>query len=104
VSKFAATTALTQTERPRLVFFYDERSGRSRQTEGHLAQVLQRRRNHTTFQIHRVESGQRPDLASRFGIHTIPTLLVVQDRRVKTRLENPRGCKEIELALRPWLQ
>jgi thioredoxin-like negative regulator of GroEL len=98
-----AATAVIETERPRLVFFYDRRSGQSRRAESFLAGVLQRGGNHKTFQIHRVEVGQRRDLAERFQIHAVPTLLVVADRKIQARLECPRGCKDIELLLRPWL-
>ena len=101
-----STTPATavETEPPRLVFFYDERSGRSRRAEGFLAHVLQRRGNQKAFRILRVEVGQRPDLADRFRIGSTPTLLVVADKRVQARLECPRGAKDIELLLRPWLR
>ena len=33
----------------------------------------------------------------------VPTLLVVADRRVRSRLEHPRGCRDIEGMLKPWL-
>ena len=100
----AAVTAVIQDELPRLIFFYDERSGRSRGAEGFLAHVLQRRGNRETFRILRVEVGQRPDLADRFRIGSAPTLLVVADNRVQARLECPRGARDIELLLRPWLR
>ena len=99
-----AATAVLETEPPRLVYFYDERSGQSRRAEGFLAHVLQRRGNQKTFRILRVEVGQRPDLADRFRIGSAPTLLVVADNRVQARLECPRGAKDIELLLRPWLR
>ena len=47
--------------RPRLVFFYSPVSGRCRRAEGFLAQVLQRRHNHETFDLHRVSVDTRPD-------------------------------------------
>jgi thioredoxin-like negative regulator of GroEL len=99
-----AAAAVVETEPPRLVFFYDERSGRSRRAEGFLAHVLQRRGNQKTFRILRVEVGQRPDLADRFAVTAAPTLLVVADRKVQARLECPRGCRDIEFLLRPWLR
>lgn len=49
--------------RPKLLFFYTDSSGRSRRVESFLAQVLQRRRNHDTFQLYRVDCDARPDLA-----------------------------------------
>jgi hypothetical protein len=33
----------------------------------------------------------------------MPTLLVVENRAVRARLEEPRGCREIESFLAPWL-
>jgi thioredoxin-like negative regulator of GroEL len=90
--------------RPGLVLFYSARSGACRKAEGFLAQVLQRRRNHQTFRIYRVEREERPDLVERFGIETMPTLVVVDGKTVRARLENPRGCREIESFLAPWLQ
>ena len=100
----AAVTAGIEHDTPRLLFFYDQRSGKSRRTDAFLAQVLQRGGNHQTFMIHRIDVGQRPDLAQRFKVAATPTLLVVQDKKVQARLESPTGCKEIELVLRPWLR
>ena len=94
-----AAAAAIESARPRLIFFHDERSGRSRRAEGFLAQVLQRGRNHQTFVIHRVEVGQRPDLADRFKIGVTPTLLVVAGKKVQARLESPTGCRDIEMLL-----
>jgi thioredoxin-like negative regulator of GroEL len=89
--------------RPRLVFFYSCTSGRCRRVEGFVAQVLQRRRNHETFSLHRVEADSQPDLVQRFDVKRLPTLFVVLDKQVRGRLEAPRGCREIERFLAPWL-
>jgi thioredoxin-like negative regulator of GroEL len=91
------------TERPGLVFFYSSKSGRCRRVEGFLAQVLQRRRNHATFKLYRVDSEERPDLFQRFAVERTPTLLVMERNAVQGRLELPRGCKQIEEFLAPWL-
>jgi thioredoxin-like negative regulator of GroEL len=72
--------------------------------EGFLAQVLQRRRNHGTFKLYRVDETARPDLVERFGVQTLPTLFVVEGKSVRARLERPRGCREIERFLEPWLR
>ena len=103
MSSDPVTTGIER-ETPRLVFFHDNRSGNSRRAEGFLAQVLQRRGNHLTFVLHRVEVGERPELAQRFKVEATPTLLVVEDKKVQARLETPTGCKDIELLLRPWLR
>jgi thioredoxin-like negative regulator of GroEL len=93
----------TVAELPRLVFFHSALSGNCRRVEGFLAQVLQRRRNHGTFNVVRVAEEERPDLLERFKIQTLPTLIVVEGKAVAGRLERPRGCREIEGFLAPWL-
>ena len=99
-----AGVARGRVTRPKLVFFASSVSGHSRRVEGFLAQVLQRRRNHGTFRLHVVDGEQRPDLVERFGVKALPTLLVVENRVVKARLEQPRGCRDIEELLSPWLR
>ncbi len=88
---------------PGLVFFHSSLSGHCRRVEGFLAQVLQRRRNHDTFKLYRVDERDRPDLLERFGVEAVPTLVVVEDKKVRARLDRPRGCREIERFLAPWL-
>jgi thioredoxin-like negative regulator of GroEL len=90
-------------ERPRLVFFYAKASGKSRRVEGYLSQVLQRRRNHESFQVLNVEVNEQAELAQRFNIREVPTIVVVENKRVRGRLESPRGCRDIEQLLAPWL-
>jgi thioredoxin-like negative regulator of GroEL len=86
------------------VFFYSASSGACRRVEGFLAQVLQRRGNHDTFRIDRVDETKHPDLHERFGIEQVPTLVVVEGRRVRARLVAPRGAVAIERFLAPWLR
>lgn len=95
--------AAVPSEKPKLVFFYSPQSGRCRRVEAFVAQVLQRRRNHETFDLVRVPVDRRPDIAERFGIETVPTLCVVVDRRLRKRIVAPRGCRELERELTPWL-
>jgi thioredoxin-like negative regulator of GroEL len=89
--------------KPGLVFFHSSVSGSCRRAEGFLAQVLQRRRNHETFKLYRVAEEERPDLVDRFGVTVMPTLVVVEGKLVRAKLERPRGCREIESFLGPWL-
>ena len=92
-----------QREKPRLVFFYSNKSGSCRRVEAYLAQVLQRRRNHETFQVHHVDVDERPELAKKLRVEELPALCVIEDGRVQGRLL-PRGCKDIKDFLAPWLQ
>ncbi len=96
-------TDIEQAQRPKLVLFYSARSGQSRRVDGYLAQVLQRRRNHDTFALMRVDTDERPDLAIRFEITALPTLLVIDGNRVRARLSQPRNCVAITELLQPWL-
>jgi thioredoxin-like negative regulator of GroEL len=99
----AANAATTSAEKPRLAFFYSDLSGRCRRTEGFLAQVLQRRGNHDTFRVYRVPVEERPDLHDHHQIARLPTLAVIEHKKVVGRLEQPRACREIEGFLSPWL-
>jgi thioredoxin-like negative regulator of GroEL len=90
-------------ERPRLVFFYSPLSGRCRRVEGFIAQVLQRRRHHETFDLVRVSVERRPDLAEKFRIEQVPTICVVEGRKLRRTIVAPRGCRELERELEPWL-
>jgi thioredoxin-like negative regulator of GroEL len=90
--------------RPKLVFIRSETSGRSRRVEGFLAQVLQRRHNHDTFDIVWVDADAHSQLVERLGIEAAPALVVVHDGRVQARLAAPRGCRSIHQFLEPWLK
>jgi thioredoxin-like negative regulator of GroEL len=99
----SAAASVRAGRQPGLVFFHSSVSGTCRRAEGFLAQVLQRRQNHETFRLYRVAQEERPDLVEQFGITTMPTLVVVEGKTVRGKLERPRGCREIESFLAPWL-
>jgi hypothetical protein len=90
--------------KPTLVFLYSRHSGRSRRVEGFLAQVLQRRSNHDTFALRQIEYETHLDLAARLGVEQPPALVVIEEKRVRARLEQPRGCTDITAVLAPWLK
>jgi thioredoxin-like negative regulator of GroEL len=98
-----ARSVNTSSDRPQLLFFYSPTSGSSRRTEGFLAQVLQRRRNHQAFDLRRIDADRHPQLVERLKIDEIPALVVVENRRVRARLDRPRGCAQISQVLAPWL-
>src|ERR1043166_9414965 len=88
--------------KPSLVFFHSAASGRCRRVEGFLAQVLQRRSNHDTFEVVRLDADRHDELVEQFKIDTIPTIVVGTGKRAQGRLLNPRGCRDIEKFLAPW--
>lgn len=85
------------------MFFTAATSGPCRQVEGWLAQVLQHRRNHLKIKLVSVDTEARPELAEQFRIERLPTLVVVEDKTARARLETPRGAREIAALLAPWL-
>jgi thioredoxin-like negative regulator of GroEL len=90
--------------RPKLVFVRSETSGRSRRVEGYLAQVLQRRRNHDTFEVVWIDVDRQAPLVARLGVEDAPSLVVIEGGRVQARLGAPRGCRAIRDFLEPWLK
>ena len=89
--------------RPRLVYFFSSTDGLSRRVEGYLDAVLQRRGNHDTFDVIRVDVLRRADLAERFRVAVVPTIVVIERNRVQGRLERPRGNTAIAAFLAQWL-
>jgi thioredoxin-like negative regulator of GroEL len=90
--------------RPRLLVFGSARSGPSRRVEGFVAQVLQRRQNHSTFALSYVDLDAHAELADRLQVVRVPTILVIEGGRVRARIEQPRGAAEIRTALAQWLR
>jgi thioredoxin-like negative regulator of GroEL len=99
----AATAAPAPTQ-PRLLFFFSPTSGPSRRVEGFLAQVLQRRANHTTFQLVPIDADRCPDLVERLQVTEVPALIVLSEGSVQGRLSRPTGAKQIRDLLSPWLR
>ena len=93
-------------EKPGLVFFHSRRSGRCRRVEAALAKTLVRRRNHDTFRLYRVDIEEKPELAKQFEIEELPTLLVIEGRQVRARLELAKGRvpPQLDEFLAPWLR
>jgi thioredoxin-like negative regulator of GroEL len=90
--------------RLRLVFFYSPTSGQCRRTEAHLAQTLQRRKNRSRFEVVRVNVVKRPDLAERFRVDVVPTLVVIDGRQVVGRIVSPDTALALARSLKPWLR
>jgi hypothetical protein len=73
--------------RPRLVFFCSPSSGRCRRVEGFIAQMLQHRKNHETFELVRVSVGVP---TRQRGSGSEPC------RKLRRRIVAPRGSRELE--------
>ena len=90
--------------RPKLIFAFSPESGPCRHAEGFLAQVLQHRANHETFELHRLDVLAQPRLAETLDVVSVPSLLVVVDGEIAGRLEQPTGVKQFREFLAPWLR
>lgn len=88
--------------RPLLVFFLNEKSGPARRMESLLAHVARKERDR--LRVTRVDVDRRPDLAERFGVTEIPTLVLVKDKRAVARLDGRSSAPRIERMLEPFLE
>ena len=88
--------------RPMLVFFCSRRSGPARRMESLLAHLARKER--ARLRVRRVDVESNPELAERFRIETIPTLVLVVDKRAVGRLEGRASAPRIEALLERHLE
>lgn len=87
--------------RPLLVFFWSERSGPARRMESLLAHLARKERHR--LRVRRVDVEASPELARRFEIDVVPTLVLVKGKRAVARLEGRTSAPRIEALLAPHL-
>jgi len=84
-------------DKPLLVFFTSERSGPARRMESLLAHLARKER--TRVRIMRVEVAEQPELAEKFRVEDVPTLVLVQRKRVVDRIDGRASAPAIEAML-----
>lgn len=89
-------------DRPLLVFFWSERSGPARRMESLLAHLERKERDR--LRIRRVDVDASPELAERFAVSVVPTLVLVKDKRIVARLDGRTSAPKIEAMLEPHLR
>ena len=89
-------------DRPLLVFFWSERSGPARRMESLLAHLERKERDR--LRIRRVDVDASRELAERFRVEVVPTLVLVKDKRAVSRLEGRTSAPRIEAMLEPHLR
>ncbi len=89
-------------ERTVLVFFTSQRSGPARRMESLLAHIARKERDQ--LEVRKVDIDERPDLATRFGVDSVPALRLVQARRVVARLDGRVTSPAIEEMLESYLR
>ena len=87
--------------RPLLVFFCSQRSGPARRMESLLAHLARRERSR--LRVMRVDVDQQPELAERFKVSVVPTLVLVRGKSVVDRLDGRASAPKIESMLEPHL-
>ena len=85
-----------------LVFFCSQSSGPARRMESLLAHLARKER--TRLRIMRVDVERQPELAKRFQVAAIPTLVLVKRKRVVDRLEGRVSQPRIESMLEQHLR
>jgi thioredoxin 1 len=84
-----------------LVFFRSERSGPARRMESLLSHL--ERKERSRLRIVRVDVDERTDLAARFRVEIVPTLVLVKEKRAIARIEGRASAPKIERMLEPHL-
>jgi thioredoxin-like negative regulator of GroEL len=56
------------------------------------------------FEMMRIDVEARSDIAARLRVTSVPTLLVVEGRRVRARLEIVSSAQKLDAFLAPWLK
>ena len=84
-------------DKPLLVFFTSERSGPARRMESLLAHLARKER--TRVRIMRVELEEQPELAEKFKVTDVPTLVLVKRKRVVDRIDGRASAPKIEAML-----
>ena len=77
-----------------LVFFSALRSGPARRMESLVAQLARKERHRLSVQSVDVE--EQPELARRFKVRKVPTLVLVKGKQAVARLEGRANAAQIE--------
>ncbi len=86
---------------PLLVFFTSRRSGPARRMESLLAHIA--RKDRGRLRVTKVDVDDRPELAERFKVEEVPSLALVVEQRVVSRLDGRATAPRIESMLEPHL-
>ena len=82
---------------PALLFFTSTRSGPARRMESLLALMVHRERGR--LRLETIDADDSRKLADALGISTIPTLVLLRDRRPVARIEGKATGPQIEAML-----
>ena len=92
---------MTPTDRPLLVFFTSRRSGPARRMESLLAHIARKERDR--LRVSKVDVDEKPEVAERFRVEQIPSLALIVEKRVVSRIDGRATAPRIESMLEPHL-
>ncbi len=92
---------MNEDARPLLVFFTSAKSGPARRMESLLAHLARKERQR--LRTTKVDVDARPDLAAKFNVDSVPTLVLVKDKQAVARLDGRVSAPKIEQMLEPHL-
>lgn len=92
---------MTPNDRPLLVFFTSRRSGPARRMESLLAHIARKERDR--LRVSKIDVDEQPELAERFRVEQVPSLALVVEKRVVSRIEGRATAPRIESMLEPHL-
>jgi thioredoxin-like negative regulator of GroEL len=87
--------------RPLLVFFGASHSGPARRMESLMAHLARKER--ARLRVTSIDINERPELAERFRVETVPTIALVKEKRIVERIEGRASAPKIERMLEPHL-
>lgn len=88
--------------RPMLVFFRSQRSGPARRMESLLSHL--ERKERSRLRVLWVDIDERPELGVKFKVTSVPTLLLVKEKKVVARLPGRASAPKIERMLDEHLE
>lgn len=83
--------------RPLLVFFSSQRSGPSRRMESLVAHIARKERGR--LRVIQIDVDQRSDLVEKLSVESVPTLVLIVDRKAVARLDGRASAPKIEAML-----
>jgi thioredoxin-like negative regulator of GroEL len=88
-------------DRPLLLFFTSRRSGPARRMESLLAHIARKERDR--LRVSKIDVDERPELAERFRVEQVPSLALVVEKRVVSRIDGRATAPRIQTMLEPHL-
>lgn len=79
---------------PTVAFFTDLASGPARRMESIVAHLARTQRH--TYRVVRIDVTEKPEVAERLKVTSVPTLLMIKNKRVVGRLEGRVSAPRIQ--------